>query len=430
MKRNLLLLLFVSFSFSSFSQQIDASKALQLVKENKLAIGLSDTDIKDAMVSDAYYDNTANLQMVYLQQNYMGIPVYNQIQVLAFRNGQMVSNTGGRIKSISKIAANNQAPAITAQIAVTNALSDRKIKFNTSPRVQKIDKEGRLFVFDDMGVSRQEITAELMWVPLQDGKKVELAWQVYIIPTTTSDYWLVRISANDGKTIGISNLTVYCNWDKQHDKSNSDIEKATVNNADENHDGVLSNKNTTSPSIINGASYRVIPYPAESPIHIGGSPALVTSPWTNTPGNATTLKWHSTSTSDYTITRGNNVWAQEDRNNNNGIGTPATSTTTTDPLSFDFTPNFTAAPTQTSPSPNQQFNTTNLFYWNNLMHDLTYLYGFDEPSGNLDSANAKQLHQLFFELRNEMNQTFVIVTHNNELADMADRKLTIKDGII
>jgi lipoprotein-releasing system ATP-binding protein len=54
----------------------------------------------------------------------------------------------------------------------------------------------------------------------------------------------------------------------------------------------------------------------------------------------------------------------------------------------------------------------------------------DEPSGNLDSENAKQLHQLFFELRKEMNQTFVIVTHNNELADMADRKLTIKDGII
>ena len=54
----------------------------------------------------------------------------------------------------------------------------------------------------------------------------------------------------------------------------------------------------------------------------------------------------------------------------------------------------------------------------------------DEPSGNLDSNNAKQLHQLFFELRNELNQTFVIVTHNNELADMADRKLVIKDGII
>ncbi|MBL4668352.1 MAG: ABC transporter ATP-binding protein [Flavobacteriales bacterium] len=54
----------------------------------------------------------------------------------------------------------------------------------------------------------------------------------------------------------------------------------------------------------------------------------------------------------------------------------------------------------------------------------------DEPSGNLDSASAKELHQLFFSLRDELNQTFVIVTHNEELANMADRKLVMKDGII
>jgi lipoprotein-releasing system ATP-binding protein len=54
----------------------------------------------------------------------------------------------------------------------------------------------------------------------------------------------------------------------------------------------------------------------------------------------------------------------------------------------------------------------------------------DEPSGNLDSASAKELHQLFFTLRDELNQTFVIVTHNEELANMADRKLTMKDGKI
>lgn len=52
----------------------------------------------------------------------------------------------------------------------------------------------------------------------------------------------------------------------------------------------------------------------------------------------------------------------------------------------------------------------------------------DEPSGNLDSNSAKELHQLFFNLRKTYNQTFVIVTHNNELADMADRKLVMKDG--
>ena len=54
----------------------------------------------------------------------------------------------------------------------------------------------------------------------------------------------------------------------------------------------------------------------------------------------------------------------------------------------------------------------------------------DEPSGNLDSESADNLHRLFFELRDEFGQTFVIVTHNEPLADMADRKLTMVDGLI
>ncbi len=52
----------------------------------------------------------------------------------------------------------------------------------------------------------------------------------------------------------------------------------------------------------------------------------------------------------------------------------------------------------------------------------------DEPSGNLDSVNAKELHRLFFDLRDKYNQTFIIVTHNEELARMADRKIIIRDG--
>jgi lipoprotein-releasing system ATP-binding protein len=54
----------------------------------------------------------------------------------------------------------------------------------------------------------------------------------------------------------------------------------------------------------------------------------------------------------------------------------------------------------------------------------------DEPSGNLDSANSVELHDLFFRLRDQFNQTFVIVTHNEQLADMADRKLVMRDGRI
>jgi lipoprotein-releasing system ATP-binding protein len=54
----------------------------------------------------------------------------------------------------------------------------------------------------------------------------------------------------------------------------------------------------------------------------------------------------------------------------------------------------------------------------------------DEPTGNLDSTNAKELHQLFIDLRNQFSQTFLIVTHNEELAQMSDRILQMKDGKI
>lgn len=64
-----------------------------------------------------------------------------------------------------------------------------------------------------------------------------------------------------------------------------------------------------------------------------------------------------------------------------------------------------------------------------LMNNPSVVFA-DEPSGNLDSVSAENLHQLFFKLRDEFDQTFVIVTHNKELANMADRKLQMQDGNI
>tara|TARA_R110002051_G_scaffold236232_2_gene297473 strand:- start:5463 stop:6131 length:669 start_codon:yes stop_codon:yes gene_type:complete len=64
-----------------------------------------------------------------------------------------------------------------------------------------------------------------------------------------------------------------------------------------------------------------------------------------------------------------------------------------------------------------------------LVNNPSVIYA-DEPSGNLDSESADNLHKLFFKLRDEFGQTFVIVTHNEELAEMADRKLTIVDGLM
>ena len=385
------ILLNLSIGFA-IAQTDDDAIALQLVRKNMSSIGLTESDIKNSIVSNSYFNKIAGTRMVYLQQSYKDLPVYNQILVLAFKNELLVSKTGSRIQSIEKLSAgNNGTPAITAEMALLKTLSDRKISYNRAPLVLSSEKSGRFIVFDNMGVSNKNITAELMWVPLEDGKKVALAWQVYVIPNTSSDYWMVRVNAIDNSIVGVSNLTVSCNWDDPKHENKSDLNNHKSNNAtsfklfDLNTD-----KNSSSPELVSNVSYRVVAFPVESPSHAGGTPILKSNPWTAASGNATTLKWHNDGTTDYNYTRGNNVWAQEDRDGNNGTGTPATSTTTGDPLTFDFTPVFTATPTQTTPAPNQQFNITNLFYWNNIIHDITYQYGFDEVSGNFQASNQSR----------------------------------------
>jgi hypothetical protein len=391
------LCLFVSLQVTVQAQvnEKDEQQARSLINSNFSSTGLSKQDLDNFAVTNSYYSTNSGLQLVYITQTFKGIPVFNQVQVMAFKEGTLVSNTGGRIPDMDrKVNMADPVPQVDAIKAVSAALAHVNLTAKQTPVVVNTATKDHKLEFGNLGVSRENITAQLLWVPDETGTNIRLAWQVYVIPTTSADYWMIRMDAVSNNVISKNNLTVYCNWNHPAGQL---CTEAHQNKLLTDFSNIVPTWNTpasaaAAPFIVNGASYRVIPFPAESPIHAGGAHALRTNPWTlaGAGNNAISLNWHSTdAVTDFNITRGNNVWAKEDQANNNGNGAPATSTTGV-PLTFNFTPNFTVAPTQTTPVPNQQFNITNLFYWNNIIHDITYQYGFNEASGNFQANNLSR----------------------------------------
>ncbi len=375
-----LLFLFASLisSVISFGQANADEKqiALSLIKQHQTQLGFSISDIENSDVSSTYLNSTSGIRMVYLTQMYKSIPVFNKMQVLAFKNNDLVSITGTRISNIDQIVnLKSGLPKISATDAVQSVINN--LKLSTKSLIQPIIQANGKLNFGNLSVSEVDIIAALVWLPITE-KNVVLTWQIEIAPLKSVDHLLIRVDAVSGKVLDKNNYTVYENLNdlkktnSKHNHSNSEIVSANQLMPQE------------SPSVVSSASYRVIPFPAESPLHPNGTAALVTDPWNLAGGNATSLQWHFDGTAYHDSTRGNNVWAQEDRDNNNINGKGATSSTAQPSLTFDITPDYTAAPTTTN---FQRFAITNLFYWNNLMHDLTYNYGFDEVSGNFQNSN-------------------------------------------
>lgn len=367
----------ILYCSNAFAQQTDQLKIKKLIQQNISKLGFSSNELKNYRISDIYTDKLSGATFVYLQQTYKDIDVFNSVQTVVFKNDQLMSIAGRRIDKIeSKVNLKDAKASLAATDAVRAAARHLNLSVSAFLRQLKEMKESKEVLFDDLGISSAHIKSKLLWLINDTTKIATLCWQVAVQPKGISDYWLVNIDASNGRVVNKLNLNISCKWNKTTSTmEHTDNDFLQANVASQN--GVEG---------INSAGYRVIPFPAESPIYSGGTPALVTNPWelAGTNNNATTLKWHDDGTTTYDSTRGNNVLAQEDRNNNNGFGKGANSSTASPALTFDFTPDFTKQPTI---SVNQNFALTNLFYWGNIMHDILYQYGFDEASGNFQANN-------------------------------------------
>ncbi|MEO6949356.1 MAG: M36 family metallopeptidase [Ginsengibacter sp.] len=377
-------ILFFSFSQISLAQNISHVDAKEMITNNAASLKLSKIEIENSVVSNAYIDKTSGTQLIYLQQSYQDVPVYNSIQVIVLKSDKVVSLTGSRIKNIEeKVVGNDAKPLVTAKQSVSYAA--RSLNINTSEfataslSILNISDNKQKVEFGISSISQENIVSQLLWVPDSATGRIHLAWQVRILPPNSSDSWLVFIDAKKGVELSKLNMTLTCSWDtpedrKMHESHTSEMSKDIITQSD-----FKNNLAATS------STYTVIPFGKESPSHSGF--VKVTDPWlmAGSNNNAITLGWHNDGATEYNITRGNNVWAKEDvKGNNDNTGVPATSTTPLPNLSFNFPFNADDSPGSTN---NLAAGITNLFYWNNLMHDISYQYGFDEVSGNFQNDN-------------------------------------------
>jgi len=344
-----------------------------LVKKNAAAIGITPDDLKNWRISDLHYDDNAKAVFVYLQQMHNGIDVENVVSTISFKEDKLLTHQVSSLKNFNVIK-DNTTPLIDASSALSKAATSLNLHL-TAPAISlKNTLESHTQEFGTLGISYNNIPVKLLWANTNDEQpNLKLAWEVLISSNINNALWRVLVDAQTGSTISKTNLTVY-------EKSPVNIQKPhRIFVYEDEQQSTLSTDKVDDIKNINSSKFTVIPYPNESRFY--SNPSLVSNPWTNNQNqNANTLKWNNDGTNDYTTLRGNNVYVQADHDaKNTTYGYSPKSSTAAPDLNFNFTPDFYHEPIDTI---NMNFDMTNLFYWTNLMHDLSYQYGFNEAAGN------------------------------------------------
>lgn len=362
MKQFLTFLLCLFITCMRLSAQ-DARPAIdRYLTENKDKWRLGAADLSNWIISDQYLtDQTTH---AYVQQTINGLKLHNAISSVALKNGAVVVFNSRFTPHATGLAnALPGAHTLGEQDAVLRAAESVQVTIAQLKETgRKPDTGERIFTAE--GDAKHPIKVFPVYQKMAD--QIRLAWNVEI--RAKSDWWSIRVDAMTGAVLDKSNYTVYCNFSPE---AFSHVHKAGCTMP-------LSEMPVHKTGTFNAqAAYRVFPFPGESPNHI--THQIVTDPFDPL---ASPYGWHDTdgiTGADYTVTRGNNVNAMEDRDNNDTLGYSPDGGAS---LVFDFPYN----PVQ-SPLIWQDAAITNLFYTNNFIHDMTYRYGFTEAAGNYQENN-------------------------------------------
>lgn len=383
-KSLLLAAIFVSFTVAVNAQDdLRKSKFSSQIKEHLMLkkFELTNLDIQNLYVDSEYLSKKTQITHVYVGQQYNEVKIFNAISSIAIKDDKVFYVGNSFVKNVAdKI--NSKSPIITQREAIEIVAANFKLE--SIKELKLISTQSNKYIYDKGNSFLENIPVKLVYSSV-NSEELKLAWDLSLYTLDGKHNWSARVDALTGTILEHNDLVISCDFGTPGHKHSSDSEHIVL---EEKSNFELFEKNES--IMVGGAEYRVYALPAESPSHVGGTAAgrtLVVDPENLT---ASPFGWHDTngvSGAEYTITRGNNVHAYNDiASTNSSAGDEPDGTAS---LSFDYTANLANSPSTNSifQGMNLSSNTTNLFYMNNMMHDIYYNYGFDEAAGNFQQNN-------------------------------------------
>lgn len=327
------------------------------ISQNKLR-EYKKSDLNQFVIDNVDSSKSLSSDVVKIQQTYNGLPVYGTVATVLVKNNTVTyfndnfikdyKSTGPATASLNKKAALDKIAADLGK----NEISDLP-----------------LLDFFQQGQNKHVAAKQRLVYSSDEKGNLKLAYEFLVHEPKTSNHWNYVIDANSGEVISKMNLNLSCNF---HEGAYSHESQAVA--FPQNKEYYPDNNNSLLLSADN-ASYNVFALPVEAPTFAARS--LVTNPWilTSSPEG-----WHSNGVTHYTITRGNNAYAYDDKDDDEATFGSSPDGGATRNFNFPYDPN-------TKAINNLSAATTNLFYISNMMHDVFYKFGFTEAARNFQSNN-------------------------------------------
>ena len=414
-KNYLSIILILCISFVGFSQTNKNVSAETLIQEH-LSTSENQKELKATSyrVNRDFVEPDTKIRRIYVQQHVNGIPIKGAVLNLNYA----VNGKKAIVSTFKKVNVNTSSPSMDAAGALRNAMLHLGT-FNTkTPLVEKeaSSEPQQETIFEKGSMAAADFKARLLYFSeTPKSKEARLVWETQLYTKDRQNYWLVLVDATNGEVISTQDLVLHCTFGgleydfseaeaKVHKHHTQEKHLATAVAMDEKI-AALKNKSTfgfleksmLAPAVDH--QYSVLALPAESPIDLSATNTqTMVSVLSAGDAVASPYGWNKTSGSEIQDTKGNNVYSFYDASPGplggapSGVA-PASTIGVNGASTWDYAwdlskePEFNSPGTPNNPFPNRSAAIVNLFYMNNMMHDIFYGFGFNEANRNFQEVN-------------------------------------------